>query len=648
MTSETTDRSRYSKSKWVFALGLLIIAAVAILLRLQLLSVYRIGPDEAIHLVWLRSLAAGYQPYTQVYITYPPLYPLMLQAVWTLWPGQIAQHWLSVAFALFGALGTALLARRIGGLIAGWSAALLVLFSPYLLVYSVAILGEFHAVVWAVWAVWFACRYVDVPSTRQARVWLALSGVALAASVLTKVLLPFMPGVVAVFILVRYWSSDARSIVAEIKRLWQDSSCRNAILRDGVWLGVFMALPIAAALFRFDLASLADQVVGQRVEARAAYVAAGDFWLRRWDRILDFVRQDTVLVILAMIGLGVLFAHRHRDRIWLIVWLALGAAMLTLHDPVRHKHLVMFIPPLAILAGVGVSFMIAERRQVYRIIGVLTLASMAFIYPRQVMAPLAEWQARAGESLQPGLLAFIAQTTAPDDCLVSDEMKLVYYSNRATPPELAEVSENRLASGALTFAELIALTNRDDCQIIAPVSDIPRFTKYASDYLIWVEQNYLGKLPAEGNTTFYFAKKDTVPDPAISLEADFDGRITFHGYNLPAESVSPGEAIPLTLTWQAQTAIDTDYKIFVQLRDAAHNTLVSADHQPYLGYLPTSSWPAGAVVRYTIWLELPADLPPGEYPVYVGLYHPATGERLTIIGDTSGENAVMLGPLAVQ
>jgi hypothetical protein len=278
------------------------------------------------------------------------------------------------------------------------------------------------------------------------------------------------------------------------------------------------------------------------------------------------------------------------------------------------------------------------------------------LYAWQVPATLALWQAKAAVPQPPSdeveALAFIESVTAPDDCLISDDMPLLYWSGRMAPPELAEVSTNRLESGALTTAELIAISDRYDCQLVAAITN--RITKYLPDYMAWVKNKYLGRFHY-GEDDLYFAKIDTDPQPANPLSGDFDGQIMFHGYTLssPASStgekkISPGDHVPLTLIWQAQTQLNTDYAIFVQLRDAANTTLASADHQPYQGLIPTSSWPAGSVIQEVTWLQLPPGIPPGSYNIYTGVYRPDNLERLPLRADTSGENALILGPLVVQ
>jgi hypothetical protein len=616
-------------------LGLLLLAGL--LLRGWLLDNFPLTPDEGIHLVWLRLLAAGYRPYTEIYITYPPLYPLTLAAVWNLWPGEAAQRWFSVGLTLFGAVGIALLARQVAGTVAGLVAAGLTLFSPPLVEPSRAILGEFHAIAWSVWAVWLALRYREAAEPGQARIFLFLSGLALAASLLTKLLSPFIAPLLLLLILNRHrW---------QVKPLLAD-----------VWLwGGALLLPTVALMMVFNVGPLLEQVVSQRLGARAAATAAEDFWPPRYERGAMFVAEDTALVVGGLAGLVVMGLRRPQGGWLLPAWLALALAMLALHNPIRYKHFLILIPPLAILGSLAVAWWLENLRLALkpnRYAKVYALAGLMFwvwFGLWRVPAALELWQAKANEPQPPPdeveALAFIAEVTAPDDCLISDDAQLLYWSGRMTPPELAELSHNRLEAGALTLEELTTLSDQYDCQLVAAVSN--RLPKHLPAYMEWVKEKYLGRYHY-GEDDLFFAKRDTVPQPATPLWADFAGEIIFHGYSLPDAPFAPGQRFPLKLIWQAQTAPAHDYAIFVQLRDERHITLVSADHQPYRGLLPTSSWPARAVIQEVVWLELPPNILPGTYQIYVGLYRPNNLERLPVLNDRSGENALVVGPIKIQ
>jgi hypothetical protein len=75
--------------------------------------------------------------------------------------------------------------------------------------------------------------------------------------------------------------------------------------------------------------------------------------------------------------------------------------------------------------------------------------------------------------------------------------------------------------------------------------------------------------------------------------------------------------------------------------DEEGRPLAQWDGNPCLNTARTSLWPAGEPVRDHVLFRLPADLPGGEYRLLVGLYDPASGQRL-------GDRAVEIGHLRVR
>lgn len=648
------------KNPSVFAfwagLGVVILAAVA--LRAKFLAGFPLSPDEGIHLIWLRLLSAGYRPYSEVYITYPPLYPLAIEAVWKLWPTEAAQRWFSVAYAVFGAVGIALTGRKFAGGIAGVSAAALTLFSPVVFEASRAVLGEFPSVAWSVWAVFFAWLSQS-SKTRKRYLLLAMSGLCLSASLLTKLLSPFVAALIPLILLLYRRPDGQPAGRGVIRRVGRPFFSKQVWGELAVW-GLAVLLPLVILVSVYDIRPLIGQVVEQRLKARTVYMADDSFWPPRLERGALFLQDDPALVILAVVGIG--FAWRRRRDFWLMaVWLGLALGMLAVHNPIRYKHFLILIPPLTIFAGVVFQAVVSHlktrffspnpssgQRPAEAAVAIAGTVLLAGLYLWQIPAAFNLWQSKAGIPQPPPdeveALAFITDVTAPGDCLITDDMQLAYWSGRMVPPELAEVSSNRLKSAALTLEELVRISDAYDCQLVAAVSN--RIPKYLPGYMDWVKGKYLGMFHY-GEDDLFFAKADTDPNPASPLRASFAGQIIFHGYTLDGLPAHPGSRLPLTLVWQAAQTPAQDYAIFVQLRDSQHAVLASADHQPYKGYLPTSRWPAGAVVQEVTWLNLPRDIPPGSYNLYVGLYHPATGERLPLLNDISGENALLLTPVEV-
>jgi hypothetical protein len=128
----------------------------------------------------------------------------------------------------------------------------------------------------------------------------------------------------------------------------------------------------------------------------------------------------------------------------------------------------------------------------------------------------------------------------------------------------------------------------------------------------------------------------------------FGEMVQLAGYTVEPEQAKPGQPLRLTLYWQAVAAMPHDYTVFVHLRQAEGATVAQADHRPLGNLYPTSLWPVGMLIRESSELFLPAELPPGRYELWVGLYLLETGERLPLQADASGENAVRLGSLTIK
>ncbi len=106
--------------------------------------------------------------------------------------------------------------------------------------------------------------------------------------------------------------------------------------------------------------------------------------------------------------------------------------------------------------------------------------------------------------------------------------------------------------------------------------------------------------------------------------------------NSPNSPTSPN-SLTLKLYWQSEAPLPLDYTTFVHLRDAAGNVIAQKDQPPLGGAYPTSLWEPGEIIADEITVPLPADLPPGDFALVVGLYDINTFQRLTVPGNTANE-----------
>lgn len=124
------------------------------------------------------------------------------------------------------------------------------------------------------------------------------------------------------------------------------------------------------------------------------------------------------------------------------------------------------------------------------------------------------------------------------------------------------------------------------------------------------------------------------------------------GVDFPS-SVEPGSSLPLTLYWIADKTMTQDYTVFVHLVDSKGAKLAQRDTGPRSGTYPTSQWQAGDVVVDEAGLDLPADLPPGNYMLRVGLYLQSGNQAVGAFKQEggppgSGGDYVVLGPVTVR
>ncbi|MEN6478758.1 MAG: glycosyltransferase family 39 protein [Anaerolineales bacterium] len=119
-----------------------------------------------------------------------------------------------------------------------------------------------------------------------------------------------------------------------------------------------------------------------------------------------------------------------------------------------------------------------------------------------------------------------------------------------------------------------------------------------------------------------------IPSSAQRLDADLGGGLRLLGVELPTEPLSPGGEARLTLYWQADTTVTTDYAAYVHLIGANERIVAQRDRFPGRGLLLTSQMQAGAIYADPWAVRLSETmLTPEQLRVVVGLVEPATGIR---------------------
>ena len=120
------------------------------------------------------------------------------------------------------------------------------------------------------------------------------------------------------------------------------------------------------------------------------------------------------------------------------------------------------------------------------------------------------------------------------------------------------------------------------------------------------------------------------------------------GYDLSPTQLKPGQALRLTLYWQALVPMDENYTVFAHLLDEKSLIWGQKDSVPHHGSWPVTVWAQGEIVvdEYDILAQI--DTPPGQYTLEIGMYQLETGQRLEVHGGPEGEgDRILLGKVEV-
>lgn len=130
-----------------------------------------------------------------------------------------------------------------------------------------------------------------------------------------------------------------------------------------------------------------------------------------------------------------------------------------------------------------------------------------------------------------------------------------------------------------------------------------------------------------------------IPQSASTLNIRFGSAITLAAVDLPdSATFHPGDHIPLTLYWRAESYIPEHYKVFVHVRGEAYdpsddsNIWGQQDQEPRNNSSPTTAWQPGQIIADDYLVPIKSYTPSGHYKIQVGLYQPLGGQRLPLFG----------------
>ncbi len=139
---------------------------------------------------------------------------------------------------------------------------------------------------------------------------------------------------------------------------------------------------------------------------------------------------------------------------------------------------------------------------------------------------------------------------------------------------------------------------------------------------------------------FTLANVRIVPESDLprgaALDVNLADLIHLTGYALDTSALHPGGTLTVTLNWRASASPAENLVVFTHLLNEDGVLVAQWDAEPADGRFPTSAWPEGSTFGHSVSLQLPADLPPGDYRLLVGMYRWPSLERLPVLSDVPG------------
>jgi len=146
--------------------------------------------------------------------------------------------------------------------------------------------------------------------------------------------------------------------------------------------------------------------------------------------------------------------------------------------------------------------------------------------------------------------------------------------------------------------------------------------------------------PGKRDDVFVFDHVSFVPQDDLStgegLDVNFGDQMRLRGWTLDTAEMRPGGVLTVTLTWEATVGLSDRHIVFAHLL-GPDGKLVAQHDAPPLGQLRSlSAWPSGYTFSYRVLIELPNDLPAGDYRLRLGVYLWPNLDRLPVLAEAPG------------
>ncbi len=129
------------------------------------------------------------------------------------------------------------------------------------------------------------------------------------------------------------------------------------------------------------------------------------------------------------------------------------------------------------------------------------------------------------------------------------------------------------------------------------------------------------------------------PEPTEAILAEIGGAVQVTAVSVTPTQAQPGDTITVNVEWQVIAPPAADWTTLLHLAQPGEPPLATGDSLPLAGDYPTRVWAAGQRFSDQYQLTVPDGLENGRYPLWLGMYHSDTIERLPLTVDGTRQPA---------
>lgn len=408
--------------------------------------------DEGMNLMRSMLVTLGHPLYTAVSSDQPPLFTHLLALLFRIVGFEVNPA--RVLVLLFSALivwaGAYFLQISWGKLPALVFAGMLIMVQYYLRL-SVSVMIGIPAIALAM----LALLCLGFWHRRRQRIWLILSGSALALSMLTKLFTGFLVPIFLIGLMLTEWNRDKKAgirwALLRPALIWSLSFASIGLLLGWLWVGP----QNLAELITPHLAAGADEVFQDQ-----KFVLETD------------MKSTLPLLLLGLLGVVQAILNQRWLALYPAAWAGSAYVILHFYTPVFYHHQLLITIPAAMLAagaaGEGLAWLVSRRRivefwHIRTVLAATALVGLALVW-KQAQPVLAE-----DIRDEPRILGFALAATpgkleildamrtyaAETHWILTDMPMYAFRVKRPVPPVLATLSLKRLATGSLSEQDIL-------------------------------------------------------------------------------------------------------------------------------------------------------------------------------------------------